>query len=189
PEAAVMSQTNSSLLDEVVQWSPETCRQELKSVLPKLAISFWIMGITGILKVITDMFLPHIGLSELEDECFSKVLPKAATVFDSMLKEILDQVGGLSSQNTELCAFLRRLLESMMQLIDSLSACVRHVGSFDEAPYLDTIRSLPTCVLKILKDTFQHCKFSFVFQRRHHKLLNKSCFRNLQRCADSLGTH
>uniref|UniRef100_A0A3B4ASR7 Uncharacterized protein n=1 Tax=Periophthalmus magnuspinnatus TaxID=409849 RepID=A0A3B4ASR7_9GOBI len=140
------------LLDEVVQWSPETCRQELKSVLPKLAI----------LKVITDMFLPHIGLSELEDECFSKVLPKAATVFDSMLKEILDQVGGLSSQNTELCAFLRRLLESMMQLIDSLSACVRHVGSFDEAPYLDTIRSLPTCVLKILKDTFQHCKDSEV---------------------------
>lgn len=30
----------------------------------------------GILKVITDMFLPHIGLSELEDECFSKILPK-----------------------------------------------------------------------------------------------------------------
>ncbi|XP_033821473.2 uncharacterized protein C1orf112 homolog [Periophthalmus magnuspinnatus] len=161
-----MSQTNSSLLDEVVQWSPETCRQELKSVLPKLASlhhksESWDDHIR-ILKVITDMFLPHIGLSELEDECFSKVLPKAATVFDSMLKEILDQVGGLSSQNTELCAFLRRLLESMMQLIDSLSACVRHVGSFDEAPYLDTIRSLPTCVLKILKDTFQHCKDSEV---------------------------
>lgn len=31
---------------------------------------------TGVLKIITDMFLPHIGLSELEDECFSKILPK-----------------------------------------------------------------------------------------------------------------
>lgn len=31
---------------------------------------------TGILKIITEMFLPHIGLSELEDECFSKILPK-----------------------------------------------------------------------------------------------------------------
>lgn len=30
----------------------------------------------GILKVITEMFLPHIGLSELEEECFSKILPK-----------------------------------------------------------------------------------------------------------------
>lgn len=30
----------------------------------------------GVLKVITDMFLPHMGLSELEDGCFSKILPK-----------------------------------------------------------------------------------------------------------------
>ncbi|KAJ0065120.1 hypothetical protein NL108_005594, partial [Boleophthalmus pectinirostris] len=157
-----MSQTNSSLLDEVVQWSPETCRQELKSVLPKLTISFFWDDHIRILKIITDKFLPHIGLSELEDECFSKVLPKAVTVFGSMLKEILDQVGGLSSQNTELCAFLRRILESVMQIIDSLSACVRHVGSFDNTPYLDMIRSLPTCVLKILNYTFQHCKDSEV---------------------------
>lgn len=161
-----MSQTNTSLLDEVVQWSQETCRQELKAVLPKLTSlhhksESWDDHIR-ILKIITDMFLPHIGLSELEHECFSQVLPKAAAVFDSMVKEILDQVGGLSSQNTELCAFLRKILESMMQIIDSLSACVRHVGSFDEVPYLDAIRSLPTFVLKILKDTFQHCKDSEV---------------------------
>lgn len=30
----------------------------------------------GILKIITEMFLPHISLSELENECFSKILPK-----------------------------------------------------------------------------------------------------------------
>lgn len=160
-----MSQTNTSLLDEVVQWSQETCRQELKAVLPKLTSlhhksESWDDHIR-ILKIITDMFLPHISLSELENECFSKVLPKAVTVFESMIKEILDQVGGLSSQNTE-CAFLRNILESMMQIIDSLSACVRHVGSFEEDPYLDAIRSLPTCVLKILRDTFQHCKNSEV---------------------------
>lgn len=45
-----------------------------------------------------------------------------------------------------------------MQLIDTLFTCVRHVGSFEEAPDLDAIRSLPTCILKVLKDTFQHCK-------------------------------
>lgn len=33
---------------------------------------------TGVLKIITDMFLPHIGVSELEDECFSKILPKVS---------------------------------------------------------------------------------------------------------------
>uniref|UniRef100_A0A8D0D445 Fignl1 interacting regulator of recombination and mitosis n=1 Tax=Sander lucioperca TaxID=283035 RepID=A0A8D0D445_SANLU len=149
-----MSQTNTSLLDEVVQWSQETCRQKLKTVL-------WDDHIR-ILKIITDMFLPHIGLSELEDECFSKILPKAVTMFDSMMKEILDQVGGLSSQNTELCSLLRNILQAMMQIIDALSTCVRHIGSFEEAPDLDAFRSLPTCILKVLRETFQHCKESEV---------------------------
>ncbi|XP_058494397.1 FIGNL1-interacting regulator of recombination and mitosis isoform X1 [Solea solea] len=161
-----MSQTNTSLLEEVVQWSQETCRQELKSVLPKLnslqlKTESWEEHLR-ILKIITDLFLPHIGLSELEDECFSKILPKAVSVFDSMMKEISDQVGGLSSQNTELCALLRNVLQAMMQLIDALSTCVRHVCSFEEAPDLDTIRSLPTCILKILRETFLHCKESDV---------------------------
>uniref|UniRef100_A0A3P8UF09 Fignl1 interacting regulator of recombination and mitosis n=1 Tax=Amphiprion percula TaxID=161767 RepID=A0A3P8UF09_AMPPE len=154
-----MSQTDTSLLDEVVQWSQETCRQELKSVLPKLTIS---SQTSCTLKIITDMFLPHIGLSELEDECFSKILPKAVTVFHSMMKEIIDQVGRLSSQNTELCGFLRNILQGMMQIIDALSTCVRHVGSFEEAPDLEAIRSLPTCILKVLRETFQHCKDSEV---------------------------
>lgn len=47
-----------------------------------------------------------------------------------------------------------------MQIIDALSTCVRHVGSFEEAPDLDAIRSLPTCILKVLRETFQHCKVS-----------------------------
>ncbi|XP_034561014.1 uncharacterized protein C1orf112 homolog [Notolabrus celidotus] len=161
-----MSQTNTTLLDEVVQWSQETCRQRLKSVLPELTSlhhksESWDDHIR-VLKIITDMFLPHIGLSELEDECFSKILPKAVTVFDCMMKELLDQVGGLSSQNTELCALLRNILQAMMQIIDALSSCVRHIGTFEEAPYLDAIRSLPTCILKVLKETFHHCKESEV---------------------------
>ncbi|CAF93404.1 unnamed protein product [Tetraodon nigroviridis] len=106
------------------------------------------------------MFLPHIELSELETECFSKILPKAVTMFDSMMKEVMDQAGGLSSQNTQLCSVLRNILQAMMQVMDALSTCVRHVGTFENAPDLDAIRSLPTCILKILKQTFQHCKDS-----------------------------
>uniref|UniRef100_A0A3B5LRD8 Fignl1 interacting regulator of recombination and mitosis n=1 Tax=Xiphophorus couchianus TaxID=32473 RepID=A0A3B5LRD8_9TELE len=168
----IMSQTNTSLLDEVVQWSQETCRQEIKSVLPKLTISsrtqssrepsLTYKNHTGILKIITEMFLPHIGLSELEEECFSKILPKAVAMFDNMMKEIMNQVGELSSQNTELCTFLRNILQAMVQLIDALSICVRHVASFEEGLCLDAIRSLPTCILKVLRETFQHCKVFFV---------------------------
>ncbi|XP_062251155.1 FIGNL1-interacting regulator of recombination and mitosis isoform X2 [Platichthys flesus] len=164
--AVIMSQSNTSLLDEVAQWSPETCRQELKAVLPKLnslqlKSESWDDHIR-ILKIITDMFLPHLALSELEDECFSKILPQAVAVFDSMMKEISGQVGELSSQNTELCALLRKILQAMIQIIDTLSTCVRHVGSFEEPPDLESIRSLPTCILKILRETFQHCKESEV---------------------------
>ncbi|XP_008291464.1 FIGNL1-interacting regulator of recombination and mitosis [Stegastes partitus] len=161
-----MSQTNTSLLDQVVQWNQETCRQQLKAVLPELTAlhqksDSWNDHIR-ILKIITDMFLPHVGVSELEDECFSKILPKAEAVFHSMMAELMDQVGGLSSQNTELCALLRNILQGLMQIIDALSTCVRHVGSFEDAPDLDAIRSLPTCILKVLRETFQHCKDSEV---------------------------
>ncbi|KAM4739416.1 FIGNL1-interacting regulator of recombination and mitosis isoform 3-T3 [Anableps anableps] len=161
-----MSQTNTSLLDEVVQWSQETCRRELKAVLPKLTSLHYEADTWDdhlrILKIITEMFLPHIGLSELEEECFSKILPKAVTMFDNMMKEIMNQVGELSSQNTELCAFLRNILQAMVQVIDALSICVRHVGSFEEGLCFDAIRSLLTCILKVLRETFQHCKDSEV---------------------------
>ncbi len=48
--------------------------------------------------------------------------------------------------------------QALMQIIDALSTCVRHVGTFEETPDLDAIRSLPTCILKVLRETFQHCK-------------------------------
>ncbi|XP_041696583.1 uncharacterized protein C1orf112 homolog isoform X1 [Coregonus clupeaformis] len=157
-----MSQT--TLLEEVVQWSKDTCRQEVKSVLPKLIsmhykTESWEEHI-HVLKIITDMFLPHLSQSELEDECFSKVLPKVEKMFNRLMEEITNQVGGLSSQNTELHSFLRNILQLMVQVLEVLSGCVRHVCSFEEAPALDTIRSLPSCVLKVLRNTFQHCKES-----------------------------
>uniref|UniRef100_A0A6Q2ZBE7 Uncharacterized protein n=1 Tax=Esox lucius TaxID=8010 RepID=A0A6Q2ZBE7_ESOLU len=160
-----MSQT--TLLEEVAQWSQDTCRQEVNSVLPKLIISFhgsvflWEEHIY-VLKVITGMFLPHLQISALEEECFSKVLPKVVNVFDRLIEEITKQVEGLSSQNTEVCLFLRNILQVMVQMLEILSGCVRHVCSLEEPPVLNAIRSLPSCILKVLKNTFHHCKESEV---------------------------
>lgn len=50
----------------------------------------------------------------------------------------------------------------MMQVIEALSTCVRHVGTFENTPDLEAIRSLPTCILKILKETFKHCKVGLI---------------------------
>ncbi|XP_043075256.1 uncharacterized protein C1orf112 homolog [Puntigrus tetrazona] len=155
-----------TLLDEVSQWSIETCQQELKTVLPKLVAMHhdtdsWEEH-TNILQILTRQFLPHLSLSELEAGCFSTVLPKVVKVFASLLEEISKQIGGLSSQNTDLHVFLRNILKMMVQTLESLSGCVRRVCSFDGSVSFDAIRSLPTCILRVLKDTFQHCKDSEV---------------------------
>ncbi|XP_052391734.1 uncharacterized protein C1orf112 homolog isoform X1 [Carassius gibelio] len=155
-----------TLLDEVSRWDQETCQQELKTILPKLIAMHhdtdsWEEH-TNILQTITSRFLPHLSLSDLEKECFSTVLPKVVKVFASLLEEISKQIGGLSSQNTELHVFLRNILKMMVQTLESLSGCVRHVCSFEESVSFDTIRSLPSCILRVLKDTFQHCKNSEV---------------------------
>ncbi|XP_066533056.1 FIGNL1-interacting regulator of recombination and mitosis [Hoplias malabaricus] len=158
--------SQATLLEEVVHWSPETCRQEVTAVLPKLIsmhhnTNSWEEHI-NVLQIIVNMFLPHLPLVELEEECFSKVLPKVEVMFTGFLEEISKQIGGLSSQNAELQAFLRNILQMMVQILEVLSTCVRHMCTFEEAVSLDSIRSLPSCVLKVLKDTFQHCKDSEV---------------------------
>ncbi|KAG5850576.1 hypothetical protein ANANG_G00083930 [Anguilla anguilla] len=108
------------------------------------------------------MFIPHMSMVELEAECFSKVLPKVVKMFNDLVEEISSQVGGMSSQNSELRAFLRNSLQAMVQILETLSGCVRHVCSFKDSLTLETVRSLPFCILKVLKDTFLHCKESEV---------------------------
>ncbi|XP_066548039.1 FIGNL1-interacting regulator of recombination and mitosis [Amia ocellicauda] len=156
--------SQATLLEKVTEWSVETCRQELGSVLPKLLSMYhrtsdWDECIR-VLKILTEMFLPHLNLADLEEECFSKVLPKVDKVFSDLMEEIASQIGGLTSQNTELRALLRNALQMMVQVLETLSGCVRHVCSFEESLALDTIRSLPSCILKVLKNTFQYCKES-----------------------------
>lgn len=50
--------------------------------------------------------------------------------------------------------------QAMVQVINAVLACVQRVRSFEQIPDLDAIRSLPTCVLKVLRKTFLHCKVS-----------------------------
>uniref|UniRef100_A0A8C2FGL0 Uncharacterized protein n=1 Tax=Cyprinus carpio TaxID=7962 RepID=A0A8C2FGL0_CYPCA len=126
----VTTMSQVTLLDEVSRWNQETCQQELKTVLPKLVISF--------------------------PDFLHKFISLVVKVFASLLEEISKQIGGLSSQNTELHVFLRNILKMMVQTLESLSGCVRHVCSFEESVSFDSIRSLPSCILRVLKDTFQH---------------------------------
>uniref|UniRef100_A0AAY4CAK4 Uncharacterized protein n=1 Tax=Denticeps clupeoides TaxID=299321 RepID=A0AAY4CAK4_9TELE len=149
--------SQATLLEEVERWSPDACRQQLHAVLPDLPVFH---DPTGVLRIITGMFLPHLHPSELEEKCFSLVLPKVVDVFRGLTEEITGRAATLSSQNTELRLLLRNVLQAMVHTLEALSACIKHVGSVGVLSSFSPFRSLPSCVLALLKDAFQHCKDS-----------------------------
>ncbi|KFO75386.1 Uncharacterized protein C1orf112, partial [Cuculus canorus] len=116
-----------------------------------------------VLKILTDMFLPHISLADLEQTFFSKVLPKTVQLFDNLMYELSSEAKGLTSQNTELCNTVRNLLQAsptVVQLLETLTACVRYVCTLQQCVSLESIHTLPSVVLYVIKNTFTHCKDS-----------------------------
>lgn len=158
--------SQATLLEEVEQWTPEVCKAELKTVLPKLVsiqccTESWTEH-TRVLRIIMGMFLPHLHLSKMEEECLSVALPRVVSVFGHLMGEISSQVSGLSSQNPELTASLRSILQVMAQTLEAVTLCVRQVCALEGVSGLSDVRSIPTCVLYLLRHTFQHCKESEV---------------------------
>ncbi|XP_043942687.1 uncharacterized protein C1orf112 homolog [Protopterus annectens] len=165
--------SQESLLKEISQWNEEMCQSELESALPKVVSMYqccsgWAEHIR-LLKILMEMFLPHISFTELEQSFFSQVLPKAVNLFDTLMDELSGQAGALSSQNTELRAALRNVLQTVIQLLETLSVCIRHLCSTHELLSVDSIHSLPASVLHMVKTTFTHCKESeMLYSGRMH---------------------
>ncbi|XP_006907876.2 uncharacterized protein C1orf112 homolog isoform X1 [Pteropus alecto] len=151
-------------LEELSGWPEELCRRELPSVLPRLLSMYqrsdsWIEHIQ-ILKIIVEMFLPHMNHLTLEQTFFSQVLPKTVKLFDDMMYELTSQARELSSQNIEIQTSLRNILQTMVQVIGALTGCVQHVCATQESVILENIQSLPSSALHVIKSTFVHCKNS-----------------------------
>uniref|UniRef100_A0A8C2UH08 FIGNL1 interacting regulator of recombination and mitosis n=1 Tax=Coturnix japonica TaxID=93934 RepID=A0A8C2UH08_COTJA len=106
------------------------------------------------------MFLPHISLGDLEQTFFSKVLPKTLQLYDKLMYELSSEAKGLTGQNTELCGTVRNLLQTIVQLLETLTSCVRYICTLQECVPLESIRTLPSSVLHVIKYTFTHCKDS-----------------------------
>ncbi|XP_069497404.1 FIGNL1-interacting regulator of recombination and mitosis isoform X2 [Ambystoma mexicanum] len=165
--------SQQTLLEEMSEWTAETCRKELPSALPRLLSLYqhsdcWVEHMR-VLKMLTEMFLPYISLSDLEQKFFSQVIPMAVKLFDDLLSELSSQASGLTSQNLELQKTLRNLLQTLVQGLEALTTCVHHVCNLDEAVALDTIQSLPASVLQVLRSTFTHCRDSdSVYSGRLH---------------------
>ncbi|XP_051480876.1 uncharacterized protein C1orf112 homolog isoform X1 [Apus apus] len=160
-----MSRTDPELLlRELGSWDWDACRREMPAVLPRLLSMYqesedWTEHIR-VLRILTEMFLPHISLTDLEQAFFSKVLPKTLQLFDNLMYELSSEAKGLTSQNTGLCSTVRNLLQTMVQLLEALTGCVQFVCTLQECVPLESIRTLPTSVLYVIKNTFTHCKDS-----------------------------
>ncbi|XP_044122868.1 uncharacterized protein C1orf112 homolog isoform X3 [Neovison vison] len=155
---------SAASLEELRSWPEELCRRELPSVLPRLLSMYqhsdnWIEHIQ-ILKVIVEMFLPHMDHLTLEETFFSQVLPKTVKLFDDMMYELTSQARGLSNHNLEIQTSLRNILQTMVQLLAALTGCVQHVCATQDSIILENIHSLPSSVLHVIKSTFVHCKDS-----------------------------
>uniref|UniRef100_A0A8C3BG07 Chromosome 1 open reading frame 112 n=1 Tax=Cairina moschata TaxID=8855 RepID=A0A8C3BG07_CAIMO len=163
--ATAMSRTDPELLlQELGGWDWELCRRELPAVLPRLLCMYqesedWTEH-GRVLRIMTEMFLPHISLADVEQTFFSKVLPKTLQLYDNLMYELSIEAKGLTSQNTELCSSVRNLLQTVVQLLETLTSCVRYVCTLQECVPLESIRTLPSSVLYVIKNTFTHCKDS-----------------------------
>ncbi|XP_006887520.1 PREDICTED: uncharacterized protein C1orf112 homolog [Elephantulus edwardii] len=151
-------------LEELSSWPEELCRRELSSILPRLLSMYqhsgsWTEHIQ-LLKIIVDMFLPHMNHLALEKTFFSQVLPKTVKLFDDMMCELTSQAKELSSQNLEIQSTLRNILQTMVQVLGTLTGCVQRVCATQESIVLENIHSLPSSVLHVIKSTFAHCKNS-----------------------------
>ncbi|XP_004865298.1 uncharacterized protein C1orf112 homolog isoform X4 [Heterocephalus glaber] len=159
-----MSEERAGTLEELSSWPEELCRRELQSVLPRLLSMYqhsesWIEHIQ-ILKIMIDMFLPHMNHLTLEQTFFSQMLPKTIKLFDEMMYELTTQARELSSQNVEIQTTLRNILQTMVQVLGALTGCVQHICATQESIILENIHSLPSSVLHVIKSTFVHCKNS-----------------------------
>ncbi|KAK9403823.1 hypothetical protein NXF25_008650 [Crotalus adamanteus] len=153
-----------SLLSEVEGWDPEACRHQLSAALPRL-FSLYQATDSGIqhidvLRILTERFLPHIKLSELEKVFFSKIFPKTVELFDLLLYEISNEVKRLTDKNVQLNMILRNNLQALIRMLEVITGCVQHICSRQEMVPLEHIYSLPSSVLHVIKNAFLHCKSS-----------------------------
>ncbi|OXB84251.1 UNVERIFIED_CONTAM: hypothetical protein H355_007134 [Colinus virginianus] len=108
----------------------------------------------GVLRILTEMFLPHISLADLEQTFFSKVLPKTLQLYDKLMYELSSKAKGLTGQNTELCSTVRNLLQA-----SPLCLCLTFCELFDyftdsESVYCGHLHLISDLLQAVFKETY-----------------------------------
>ncbi|CAI5776531.1 Uncharacterized protein PODLI_1B009581 [Podarcis lilfordi] len=151
-------------LSEVEGRAEELGLGQLPTALPRLISMYqtsdsWTQRI-GVLRILTEQFLPRINLSELEQAFFSKILPKTVQLFDLLIYELSHQATSVTSHNVELRETLRNHLQTLVHVLEALTGSVRHICTVQDVVPLEHVYSLPSSILHVIKNTFVHCKNS-----------------------------
>nr|XP_028588286.1 uncharacterized protein C1orf112 homolog isoform X2 [Podarcis muralis] len=151
-------------LSEVEGRASELGLGQLPTALPRLISMYqtsdsWTQRI-GVLRILTEQFLPRINLSELEQAFFSKILPKTVQLFDLLIYELSHQATSVTSHNVELRETLRNHLQTLVHVLEALTGSVRHICTVQDVVPLEHVYSLPSSILHVIKNTFVHCKNS-----------------------------
>ncbi|XP_068127020.1 FIGNL1-interacting regulator of recombination and mitosis-like [Hyperolius riggenbachi] len=155
--------------EEMGGWSGDTARRELPGLLSRLQSSGSGREAARLFHQLAEALLPHLSLSEAEEKLLSQALPTAVQGFGALVGEATSLATELSSQNLELRTSLRSTLQNMVDWLEALMACMRSVCHTEEPVALETVRSLPSAVLRILLAAFTHCKESdSVYGHRLH---------------------
>ncbi|XP_038063477.1 uncharacterized protein C1orf112-like [Patiria miniata] len=175
------SKSQSSFLEDVKTWNEDTCKTRLAHTLPKLIGQYCNGGNTvvkaTILRVMVDSFLPCMEMENLEEQFFTKVLPQTRLVFDNTLGNIPTTINDAPAQEDSY--FLKEKLQTLLQItldvLECLCSCVLHVinASCGGALSIDTVRSLPSSVLHVVRRSFHHCKDSTSIYGDHFPLVSE----------------
>ncbi|KAJ8039124.1 hypothetical protein HOLleu_16746 [Holothuria leucospilota] len=158
--------SQSSLINDVKNWSADRCKNEVAEILPKL-VSLFTNGCTlekkvSLLGVMTNSFFPVLSLDQIETNFLSVVLPEAQKVHSATLDAVLAVLeDGDTSENIDTHNTLNRHLEMTLNILAPLESILHHVvdkseGSID----LDTVPSVPLIIVHIIRKSFDHCKDS-----------------------------
>ncbi|XP_022094621.1 uncharacterized protein C1orf112-like [Acanthaster planci] len=178
-----MSQTESqsSFLEDIKTWSPDTCRAQLADTLPKLIIQYSNGGHTvtkmATLKVMVGSFLPWLELGNLEEQFLTNVLPKTCQLFDDTLKKVSPTIDSVSIQEDGclLKEKLQTLLQIILDTLECLCSCVSHIMNTlsGGALSIGKVKSLPSSMLHIIHASFHHCKDSTTIYGDHFSLVSE----------------
>ncbi|CAI9740145.1 -dependent kinase C-3,Cyclin-dependent kinase 10,Cyclin-dependent kinase 11A,Cyclin-dependent kinase [Octopus vulgaris] len=150
-------------VEDVRSWESTKCQQELDHALPKLVSCFSsdisVDSKVGVLNIICTSFLPHMKLAVIETRLFHNISSK----INDLLAEILEnakQIQEVTEKSSECHQDVVAMLKLALNIVESTESCMKYVCGASELVDLENIHSLLSSVLRVLTQSYEHCKES-----------------------------